>query len=384
MNVITVSREYGAGGGEVGRRLAEILGWEWLDRELLHQAAEVEHMTDAELASLDEKALSIADHFRLHPPHERYLHGLREAARAAAARGNVVLVGRGTRQLLGDAPAAFHLRLVAPRAWRAQRMAQRENGSLEQALARCTEVDRTRERFTAYFFGKGALQPAQYDLVVNSGRVALDDVVATVARFVGGTVPPKPEEPIASPRVLTLARELGVADVRLAQRLADRLGLRLFDRAFLEQEALRLGVTPDELAKVDEHPGGFWQRLRSGHLPQRYFEALGQLMRELASQGNVLLVGRGGNQVLRDHPGAVHVRLMAGMDVRVRAVMIDRWWREEAARQLLAQSDTQRRRFHESYFSADWSNPLEYHLTVNSGRLGSRAVDLIATAVERL
>ena len=84
MNVITVSREYGAGGGEVGRRLAELLGWELLDRELLHQAAAVEHMTDAELESLDEQALSIADHFRLHPPHERYLHGLREAARSGS------------------------------------------------------------------------------------------------------------------------------------------------------------------------------------------------------------------------------------------------------------------------------------------------------------
>src|SRR5438045_3155743 len=41
MNVITVSREYGAGGGEVARRLAEALGWELLDRELLHQAAAV-------------------------------------------------------------------------------------------------------------------------------------------------------------------------------------------------------------------------------------------------------------------------------------------------------------------------------------------------------
>ena len=94
MNVIAVSREYGAGGYEVARRLAEGLNWELLDRELLHQAAAVEHVPDAELERLDEKALSLADRFRLHPPHEKYLHGLREVARQAAARGNVVLVGR--------------------------------------------------------------------------------------------------------------------------------------------------------------------------------------------------------------------------------------------------------------------------------------------------
>jgi hypothetical protein len=113
MNVITVSREYGAGGYEVARGLAEKLGWELLDRELLHRAAAVEHLPDAELERLDEKAVSLMDRFRLHPPHQQYIHGLREAARQAATKGNVILVGRGTEQLLADLPNVFHLRLVA-------------------------------------------------------------------------------------------------------------------------------------------------------------------------------------------------------------------------------------------------------------------------------
>jgi cytidylate kinase len=57
--------------------------------------------------------------------------------------------------------------------------------------------------------------------------------------------------------------------------------------------------------------------------------------------------------------------------------------REEAARKLIAQTDAQRRQFYESYFGTDWSSPLEYHLTVNSGRLGPAAVDLITDAAER-
>ena len=81
MNVVTVSREYGAGGGEVSRLLAEALGWELLDRELLHQAAAVEHVPDADLERLDEKPVSTADRFRLHPPHRQYIHGLTEVVR---------------------------------------------------------------------------------------------------------------------------------------------------------------------------------------------------------------------------------------------------------------------------------------------------------------
>ena len=113
MKAITITREYGAGGGEVAKRLADALGWELLDRELLHQAAEIEHVPDAELERLDEKAVSMADRFSLHPTHRKYLHGLTAAARQAAERGNVVLVGRGARHLLDNMPDAFHLRLVA-------------------------------------------------------------------------------------------------------------------------------------------------------------------------------------------------------------------------------------------------------------------------------
>ena len=115
MKAITITREFGAGGGEVAKRLAEALGWEVLDRELLHQAAQIEHVLDSELDRLDEKAVSMADRFRLHPPHQKYLHGLTEAAGRAAERGNVVLVGRGARHLLGEISDVFHLRLVAPR-----------------------------------------------------------------------------------------------------------------------------------------------------------------------------------------------------------------------------------------------------------------------------
>ena len=194
MKAITITREYGAGGGEVARKLAEALGWEVLDRELLHQAAEIEHVPDAELDRLDEKAMSMADRFRLHPPHQKYLHGLTEAARQAAQRGNVVLVGRGARHLLGEMPDVFHLRLVAPRDWRAERMAKLEGWSLDQARARCLEVDRTRELFTRYFFGDAAVQPAQYDLVVNTARVPLEDVVARGCRHRSVLVPAEAQQ----------------------------------------------------------------------------------------------------------------------------------------------------------------------------------------------
>ena len=77
------------------------------------------------------------------------------------------------------------------------------------------------------------------------------------------------------------------------------------------------------------------------------------------------------------------MRLVAPMPIRLRCVMEHRWLREGPARTLIDQSDAQRQRFYRDYFGADWSDPLEYHLTVNSGRLGPAAVDVVAFTAGR-
>ena len=159
--------------------------------------------------------------------------------------------------------------------------------------------------------------------------------------------------------------------------------MQIYDRELLEEEAVRLGVPEAELEKIDERGAGIFQRFHPGSIYQRYFEALGQLMRELAEQGNVVLVGRGGSRFLYDVPRAFHVRLVASMPIRVRRVMEYRWVREGTARKLIADSDSRRGNFYESYFGADWSSPLEYHVTANSGRLGVTAVDALQLAAER-
>ena len=234
-----------------------------------------------------------------------------------------------------------------------------------------------------YFFGEAPFQLASYALVANTGRVPLDDVVAAVVALVRENGAGGPVVGASEHRVLTLARELGAGETGFALTLAERLGLRVFDRELLEHLASRLGVAQGELAQVDEKPSGILQRFLPGSLHQRSFEALGQVMNELAQQGQVLIVGRGGSRFLRDHPSAFHVRLVAAMDVRIQRVMAHRWLREEPARQLVAESDSQRGRFYQDSFGADWGDPLGYHLVVNSIRLGPATVDLVAFAAGR-
>src|SRR5262249_4471591 len=151
-----------------------------------------------------------------------------------------------------------HLWLTADRDWRAQRMALQQGWSLADAESRCAEEDRVRARFTRYFFGPEALQPASYDLVVNTSRVALEEGVAGVGAVGGDAWPAPPADRPSGPRVLTLARELGAADRDLVPTLAARLGLHVYGRAELEQELARRllpGSEPD--APGPSSPGFF-------------------------------------------------------------------------------------------------------------------------------
>ena len=186
MKLITVSREYGAGGGEVASPARDsILGWELLDHELLHRAAQLEHLPDSELEALDEQAISLADRFRLHPPHERYIHGLSEAARQAVAQGNVILVGRGLAPTGRRDP-----RGVPSAAGRPEGLESPADGG-DRGFAAWSRPRPAVFKWTgpandsrSTSSARTASRPCQYDLVVNTGRVPLDEVVALVAALV--------------------------------------------------------------------------------------------------------------------------------------------------------------------------------------------------------
>jgi cytidylate kinase len=378
MNVITMSREYGAGGGELARLLASSLGWELLDQELLHQAAQIEHLLDAELERLDEQAVGMAERFRLHPPHRQYLHALREASHAAVARGRVVLVGRGTRQLLGDTPSALHVRLVAPREWRAARMARLEGWNREEALSRCDAVERSRVRFLQYFFGADATAPEQYDLVVNTGRVPLEEAADGVIALIRGATSRMSAPAGHGGSVLTMTGQAGAANPRDAALLAGRLGLQLWHRELLDREAVRLGLSAADVERIDEQPAGIFERFLPGSVHHRCLAVLRELMEELGAQGQVLIVGRGSSCFLRDHPRAFHARVVAPLADRVRCIMTRDWAHENVARKRIEKIDSQRRRFFAECGGGNWDDPLGYHLTINTARLGERSEGTIA------
>jgi len=110
-----------------------------------------------------------------------------------------------------------------------------------------------------------------------------------------------------------------------------------------------------------------------------------ETMLQLASCGNVILIGRAGNIVTASLPHVLHVRLVAPLDDRIERICFADRKSPAEARQFCIQEEAARARYVRTYFKADINDPLQYHLVINTSRTGcENAGRLIGDAVMRL
>ncbi len=189
MPVVTVSRQYGAGGLRVGRAAAEALGFTFVDREIVEEAAR-RLGVEAELAEeLDERAPAIVEEvglalaaaspeFGLSALPELDDRTLADATKrvmlSLADAGNYVILGRGSQAALADRADACHLSLVANLEDRARRIMQWQNVDQREARARCERVDAERAGYVKHFYGRDIRDPLLYDAVLNTSRIGLE------------------------------------------------------------------------------------------------------------------------------------------------------------------------------------------------------------------
>ena len=180
--------------------------------------------------------------------------------------------------------------------------------------------------------------------------------------------------------VVTISRQLGSLGFEIAQSLAEQLGYRLVWRELINQAAIRAGSPEVALAMIDE-----LNLLGICPPPEKcraYFEAVEKVLHELADQGEVVIVGRGGQLVLRGHPQVLHVRIVAPLEVRVDRVAASKSVSPKAALAQIKASDRTRRLYFQKFYQADWDEPTLYDLILNSGRIPpDAAVEMIRQAL---
>lgn len=213
MRVVTVSRQFGAGGSEVAARLATSLGWSLLDNTFVERIARSAGSTPARVEAVIDRVPSLSERLAdalaygaleplsatlpeaLPATEERLLAVTHEVVDLAVARGPVVLVGRGAEAWLEPRPDACHVLCVAPREALVARVRARSGLGAAAAADLVETTNRERARFVQRHFGRAWLDPSHYHLCVNTAALGVEGAVRlildTVARL-DAPIPPPP------------------------------------------------------------------------------------------------------------------------------------------------------------------------------------------------
>lgn len=188
IRAVTISREYGSGGGKIAAHLAKRLGWQVIDHEIVARvacamgtsqeeaAAHVEH-TEGILARIVNSLQYVDPAFMLYTPSARfpsdevYRGALERIIRAAAARGHVVIVGRGSQVLLAERRDVLRVRIIAPFEQRVAYVMQREGLDQRAAASRIRKFEHERTRYLEAVYHRKPEDAHLYDVVLNTSSL---------------------------------------------------------------------------------------------------------------------------------------------------------------------------------------------------------------------
>ncbi len=205
--LITISRQFGAGGSTVAELVAKRLGWTVVDNELVDRVAVRAGLSPQEVAEKEESAPGLFDRIvralaassqeiltpesaeAIKPLEEPRLVQITEkVVTEVAAAGRVVLVGRAATAVLMGEHHAIHARLVAPRAHRIVVVMQRSQLDRKAAEEAIDRIDANRARYHREFYKRDWADPAGYHLTLNTealGYEGATELIVGRARALG-------------------------------------------------------------------------------------------------------------------------------------------------------------------------------------------------------
>ncbi|QEM67871.1 BON domain-containing protein [Geobacter sp. FeAm09] len=172
--------------------------------------------------------------------------------------------------------------------------------------------------------------------------------------------------------VITFSREMGTGAYHIAEEVAKRLKYTFVDGARISAIASKYGLTADLLQMVDEKPPSYItveDRKRAAAL-----NSVELILLDFARKGNVILYGRGGQDLLKECRNVLRLRFIADFEERAERFAEREWIDPDMARSMIRRSDHQRGGFIHFYFDRDWHDPLGYDLVFNTSRMAEEAI----------
>ena len=181
--------------------------------------------------------------------------------------------------------------------------------------------------------------------------------------------------------IITISREMGSGGIPISHKAAEKLGYTLIDGESIRAVAANYGLTPDAVEKADEKPPAFVDKMDAQ--TEIDFFRVELIILEYALKGNVIIYGRGGQDLLQGIDSVLRVRIIAPFEERVERWAEREWLDPDLARVLVRKSDQQRAGFIKYYFDRNWEDPLHYDLLINTARLSNdTAVKLICEGIK--
>lgn len=211
--------------------------------------------------------------------------------------------------------------------------------------------------------------------------------------------------------VVTISRQYGCGGIDVAKRVCEILDYSFFDKGLMAEVAGQVGLSERDVVDLSEdnyNVKGFWERL-FGRGPRTVYEYetgradtsdvavltadkldesqcilfVRSTIRAAYQRGNVVILGRGAQAILRDMPGVLHVRLTAPEGARVRRVEAREKLTFSQAYQLMIDRDQATVQYLNEFFSLKGDDPLHYHMVLNTGRMSTEmAAQVIADTVK--
>jgi cytidylate kinase len=165
--------------------------------------------------------------------------------------------------------------------------------------------------------------------------------------------------------LITISYSIGSGGDTIAKQVAQRLDLELYDDQKLQQEATDTGIRAEELKSLDEKAPGLLDRLL-GSKPELYQDVMESLIYEMSQRGRGVILGHGGQMLLREFGCAFHVFIFASESARTERIMKQRGLTREVAEKMIRKSDNEQKGYFRSTFHTDWNAPSLYDVVINT------------------
>ena len=188
-------------------------------------------------------------------------------------------------------------------------------------------------------------------------------------------------------KIYTIGREFGSGGREVGEKLAAKLGIKLYDKELLQQAAKDSGFCEEIFENHDEKPtNSFLYSLVmdtysvSGYsaapfldmpLNHKVFLAQFETIKKIAEKESCVIVGRCADYALSDNPDCINIFIHADLDVRIKNVSRNLNITENKARDIINKTDKQRASYYNYYTSKKWGDSKCYNLSLDAGKLGT-------------